>query len=84
MRDMKEGIKKVIDLLEEDKIRKGRCHLTDGQKELIEYGYIQCSLQIGYDIVSKGESFIAGLQEIVLENDNFLKNLTYEAVVKIR
>ncbi|WP_312448208.1 hypothetical protein [Lacrimispora sp.] len=71
MRDMKEGIKKVIDMLEEDEIRKGRCHLTDSQKELIEYGYIQCSLQIGYDVVSKGESFMAGLQEMALEIDKF-------------
>jgi hypothetical protein len=66
MRDMREGIKKVIDVLEEEKIRKGECHLTDSQKELIEHGYIQCALQIGYDIVTKGESFITGLQDMAI------------------
>lgn len=38
---------------------------------MIEYGYVQCSLQIGFDIVSKGDSFMVELQEMVLQNDKF-------------
>lgn len=83
MRDMKEGIKKAIDQYEEDEIRKGRRKFTEHEKELIEYGYVQCSLQIGYDIVSKGESFMAGLQEMVLENDKLKELHTGEELIKM-
>ena len=64
MRDMKEGIKKAIDNYDEHGVS---VELTEREKELIEYGYVQCALQIGYDIASKGESFMAGLQEMVLK-----------------
>lgn len=71
MRDMKDGIKKSIVQYEEDEVRTGGSSLSEREKELIEYGYVQCSLQIGYDIVSKDDCFMVGLQEIVLENEKF-------------
>ncbi|MTK08427.1 MAG: hypothetical protein F8N38_15245 [Hungatella sp.] len=71
MRDMKEGIRKVTKQYEEDEVRINNTSLSEKEKELIEYGYVQCSLQIGYDIVSKGDSFMVGLQEMVLKNDRF-------------
>lgn len=80
MRDMKQGINKAIADYEEDvKLKSGEelkdWNLSDESKELIEHGYIQCSLQIGYDIVTKGESFMVGLQEMVLENDELKRKL---------
>jgi hypothetical protein len=66
MRDMKQGINKAIDSYDEHGVS---VELTDHEKELIEYGYVQCALQIGCDIVTKGESFMAGLQKMVVEND---------------
>lgn len=71
MRDMKEGIRKVTKQYEEDVVRINNTILSEKEKELIEYGYVQCSFQIGYDIVSKGDSFMVGLQEMVLRNDKF-------------
>lgn len=71
MRDMEEGIRKAIKQYEEDEIRINNSVLSEKEKGLIEYGYVQCSLQIGYDIVSKGDSFMVGLQELVLQNDKF-------------
>jgi len=71
MRDMREGWNKAITNYEDGESYKlqEEVRLSDRDKEMIEYGYIQCSLQIGYDIVSKGESFMIGLQEMVLENE---------------
>lgn len=71
MRDGKEGIKKAITDYEESEqyIRKDTTwKLTEEEKELIEYGYVQCMLQVASDIGNKSESFITGLQEIVLGN----------------
>ena len=77
MRDMREGFKKAIDQYEEDEVRICGNPLSEREKELIEYGYIQCSLQIGYDIISKSESFMDGLQEMVLENDELKRQLEH-------
>lgn len=70
MRDMKEGINKAIDSYDEHGVY---VELTAREKELIEYGYIQCSLHIGYDMCTKGESFILGLQEMVIKNEAILQ-----------
>lgn len=68
MRDMKEGINKAIELQEEDIKIHGGTELSVRDKELIEHGYIQCALQIGTDIGMKNESFMIGLQEMVLRD----------------
>lgn len=67
MRDGKEGINKEISDYEE---HGKQVELTEREKSLIEYGYVQCMLQVGYDIGTKSESFICGLQEMVLELDS--------------
>lgn len=81
MRDMKEGINKAIGNYEEHGVY---IELTAREKELIEYGYIQCSLHVGYDMMTKGENFIMGLQEMILENDEFKKKLeNYKGIIEI-
>jgi hypothetical protein len=74
MKDIKEGIKKAIDEFNEQDVA---VQLTDKEKKLIEYGYVQCALQIGCDIVTKDESFLVGLQEIILEKDELIKQLEH-------
>lgn len=77
MKDMRKAINKAIGEYDENGVQ---VKLTKREKELIEYGYIQCALQIGYDIVSKGESFMAGLQELAKFNSFIDEGFTEESL----
>ena len=79
MRDGREGINKAINEYEEHGIK---VELTDKEKELIEYGYIQCMLQVGYDIGASNESFICGLQELSKFNSFIDEGYTEETLRK--
>jgi NTP pyrophosphatase (non-canonical NTP hydrolase) len=64
MKDMKNAINKAIDNYEDHGVK---IEISEREKEFIEYGYIQCALQIGFDIMTKSESFISGLQQLTID-----------------
>lgn len=80
MRDGKEGIKKAINDYDEHGVK---VELTEREKSFIEYGYVQCMLQVGYDIATKSESFISGLQEMVIKNETILQEESENSIYGI-
>jgi hypothetical protein len=64
MKDMRDGINKAIRNKEvQIAIEKGQEPLTERDRQMIEYGYSQCALDIMYDIATGSESFIVSLNK---------------------
>lgn len=62
MEDMRAGINKAIQNMElSSVIDKNQPPLTERDKQMIEYGYMQCALDVTYDVATGNKSFITSL-----------------------
>lgn len=66
MEDMKDGILKAIHNKElQIAMEKNEEPLTDRDRQMIEYGYAQCALDVMYNIATRSKSFIASLNDLL-------------------